>query len=240
MKKLQIILAACLCCLSISSFSQKVLLESNVKADSVTPSFGRNRQNYVHLFFDYSFYLGREDEDGGRINYGLSRTITEGFRYKAKVSNYYAAGFDFFFSQYNYDLEQVAGKKIQDTTFHDHEKLVFENMGLSIYSRINFGKRGDRIGNFFDVAVYGNWTYSVRHVSKDTYNLTIGQNATDVKVVKTGLPYTENYNYGIAARLGFNRIAFTFTYRLSNLFKNSYGYPELPRYTAGLQIGLHK
>ena len=56
----------------------------------------------------------------------------------------------------------------------------------------------------------------------------------------THLKYYEPFNYGVLARFGINRYVIYANYRLSDLFKSSYNYAELPRLTLGVQIGLHK
>jgi hypothetical protein len=49
----------------------------------------------------------------------------------------------------------------------------------------------------------------------------------------------KDINYGIKARAGRNHLAITGTYRLSNIFKNSYYLPEMPRFTVGVEIGIY-
>jgi hypothetical protein len=101
--------------------------------------------------------------------------------------------------------------------------------------RFNYGRRGNIIGKFIDLCAYGDWTFSASNNTKDKR-----QNGNHVKTRITHLNYYNSTNYGVLARIGFNRYVFYGSYRLSNMFKSSANFPELPRITVGLQIGFHK
>ena len=53
------------------------------------------------------------------------------------------------------------------------------------------------------------------------------------------LDYYNPLNWGVVARIGFNRYIISATYRMSDYFKSSFKYPELSRLSVSAQIGLY-
>lgn len=212
---------------------QTIILEQDVNKDTTESKRGPNKRHYQHLYMGYNFAVG-ENYSGGTIQYGTSSCFDLGFRYKLKLSKHYAIGSDLWMGFSGYRLTQKAGKLLPDSILNDKETLNFNNVSLSFYNRINFGRRGNHIGRFFDAGVFGQLTYRLMHYTRNKM-----PDGTLREVTTTKLPYYEPYNWGILARIGFNRFVFTGTYRMSDLFKASYAYPELPRYQIGVQLGLY-
>ena len=229
----------CIVLFSLCAKGQDVLLEEDVKADTIKQTVGPNLKHFTHLYFDLGFIVGESETEGADINYGKSYTFSIGYRYKRKICNFYAIGFDISYYFMSYNLKQNIFKILPNDSIHNKEKLIFNNLGLELYNRFNFGKRGNYIGNFIDIGAYGNWAYKIKHYTKDDINVDINK-AKIKQVTYTGLVYPEELNYGLRARIGINRYVLSATYRLSDLFKEIYDYPELPRLSVGLQIGLHK
>ena len=220
--------------LSIANYSQTVLMQQEVK-DTVLGKHGQNLRNFSHFYIGLGFIAGKPDSTGSDILYGKSTNLVVGYRYKFRICNFFAIGYDIDFNSYYYSLKQWAKKITPDTILHNKEKLTFYNLGISGYMRFNYGRRGNRIGNFIDLGGYGDWTFSAINFIKDKKT-----NGNIFKTSISHLKYYEAVNYGALARIGFNRYVFYGYYRLSDIFKSSYKYPELPRFTFGLQIGLYK
>ena len=215
-------------------FSQTVLLHQEVK-DTTLGKRGPNLKNFGHFYFGIGFIMGEPENKGAEINYGFSKNILVGYRYKLKLNQVLAIGFDMDYNASSFFIKQHPLKTIPDTLLHDIEKINFGNVGLNGYIRFNYGKRGNRIGNFIDLGAYGDYVFSARHFTKDEK-----QNGNIVKTTTSHLAYYNKTNYGLLMRIGFNRYVLFGNYRWSNHFKDSYIYPELPRYTVGFQIGFHK
>lgn len=221
-------------------FSQKVLMEENVKANYQTLLKGPNRRHYYHIYLDYGFILGGTKGYGAEVLYGKSSTFTSGLRYKLKVLRFYAVGFDVNYHFQAFHLKQDSTTKIvPNAEVHFQEKLKFHNAGTEIYNRINIGRRGDRIGNFVDFALYFNWSFLIKHYTEDKLDQRNEYRAKFVETVNKQLDYTNNFHYGLRVRLGFNRYVISASYRLSNILNDTFDVC-LPRYTLGLQIGLHE
>jgi hypothetical protein len=232
MRKIYLILA--LLFIGQALTAQNVLLHKEV-SDSEIVKFGPNLKNFRHFYFGLGFIAGKPDSTGSDIITGYSMNYLVGFRYKLRVTNWFAIGYDIDFTSYGYRLKQASSKITPDTILHDKEKLTFSDLGADIYMRFNYGRRGNRIGNFIDLGGYADWVFSARNYMKDKI-----ANGNVVETTISHLNYFNPYNYGAVARIGFNRYVLFGYYRLSDIFKTSYNYPELPRITIGLQIGIHK
>jgi hypothetical protein len=245
MKRYYLILFLIIFYLKIS-FSQSVLLEENVKSyDLDKPKYGPNLRHFTHFYIGYGFIADKPRGNGIQIKHDFSHTITIGYRYKLKIFNFLAIGSDFNYYYMVYYLKQNSSKTVPNSVIHDKEKLKFNNLGAEAYLRINFGRRGNYIGKYIDFAAFYNWGFSIKHFYEDKVDdKTNPYMARVIRVTNRDLNYVEPFNYGVRARIGINRIVIAGTYRLSNLFTQSFrenvADVELPRFSIGLQYGLHK
>ena len=219
---------------SLSAFSQDILLHQNVKADTIRPTYGPNLKNYFYGYIGLGFPL-HTNEDVNFTKPGVSSNFDLGLRYKRRITNYLAMGFDLGTNTTGYKLKQTDPKTIPDTVINDKEKIQISSLMSSGYVRINVGRRGNYIGNYLDLGAYGSWNFQKKH--KTTNENTDGEK---VRLSTTRLKYVENFSYGILARIGINRYALTARYRISDIFKSSYVVPELPRLIVGVEVGLFK
>jgi len=222
--------------ISIVGFSQTVLFERKV-TDTTLGTHGENLRNYSHFYIGFGFIAGQPDSAGSNILMGKSSNFVFGYRYKLKICKFYAIGYDLAFNTYAFGLKQEKEKSLPDTILHGKESFSYSTLGLSPYMRFNYGRRGNRIGNFIDLGAYGDWKFSARTFTRDKLD-----NGNIVKVTTRKLKYLNPFNYGALARIGFGRYVIYGYYRLSDIFKTSdtYKFSELPRITVGVQIGMHK
>ncbi len=232
MKKLILFLAAFF--IAFSTFSQNIVMHQTVD-DTIIPKHGPNLRNYSHFYVGYGFIAGKPDAIGSDINYGNSGNFVFGFRYKFKICKFWAIGYDIDLNTYSYNLKQDSTKITPNKILHKKESLNTTNLGMGLYTRFNFGRRGNQIGKFIDLGAYGDFMVAAKNYTKDELN-----NGNIVKTTISKLKYFEPLNYGATARIGFNRYVLYGNYRISDMFESSYIYPELPRITIGLQIGFHK
>jgi hypothetical protein len=241
-------------CSVIQAAAQNVLLAQDVAKDSIPEKFGPNLKHYTHFYLGYGFVVGPSENKGSQVKYPASHEWVIGLRYKYKVGEVYALGFDLALTPQVFKLKQQEGKTLPATTLYKSEKLKFTNLGLAFYNRFNWDKRGNYMGNFVDLGVYGNWLATQARIYEDDniYGL-VGplSGVKTVKVRESGLKYVSDFNYGALVRVGFNRYVFYGTYRISDLFDSGYSvlnpdgsnyfaFPELPRFTLGFQLSLHK
>lgn len=225
--------------ITFNATAQNPLIEETVPQKIEEPEKGPNQKTFLHGFIGYGLILGGGEGSGGTINYGKSGGWHFGIRKKRKLSNFYSVGYELFYSINTFSLKQDSTKKFPNSSLHTKEHLRTNELGFSIYNRFNFGKRGNRIGNFIDLGAFGTWVAGASHTFFDKYAIANSANASNTTVTNRGLIYISDFNYGAQTRIGFNRLVFFGNYRVSNLFNGKIAsYPELPRLITGIQIGL--
>lgn len=216
-----------------TAYSQKVLLSQNVEKDTVIPSRGPNRKHFIALYVGLAGIAGKS-EQGASVLYSHSSEFTVGLNYKQRLSNHEAIGCKLSYDLDNYRLNPNSDFPSTNNLQHSKEKLVFNSTSLAVYNRINFDKRrGNYLGHYLDIGMYGSWYFSIRHYTKDDINGTI------VKTYMSHLPYTENFGYGAFVNLGFNRFTIFSKYRISRFFKEEEPkLTTLPAYIVGISYML--
>jgi len=231
MKKILII---ALLLLSLGAFAQEILLQQNVKADTIRPTRGPNLKNFTYGYIGLGFPFYTNEA----VNYtkpGLSSAFNIGIRYKRRLTNYLALGLDLGLNSTAYKIKQKEPKTFPDNTVNDKEKFQISTLASSAFVRINVGRRGNYIGNYLDMGAYGGWNFQKKYKTINT-----NDEGEKVKESTTQLKYVENFSYGLLGRIGIGRYALTAGYRLSDIFKSSYAMPELPRLMVGVEVGLFK
>jgi hypothetical protein len=220
-----------------NSFSQTVIFEEQVDTN---PDFGRvgpNKKNFLHFFIGFGCIAGPSENAGSNIKYLLSTDFELGYRYKRKITNFYSLGTELFYHGSSFVLKQDSLKTLPNSNLNKNETFRFYGASLGIYNRINFGKRGNILGNYLDLGGSFDLPISILHDVKND-----GPNETVIRTLTSHLDYVKKYYYYGFLRLGSNRFCIKTSYRFSNLFRktNDYNFAELPRLIASLQIGIHK
>ena len=207
--------------------AQTVLMEEKVDSVYEKSSFGVNSTHYFHMYWTFGFVFGTEQV----TKFGNTNSWSMGFRYKYRLTNHFATGLE---------LET----RFQNINFPTHgnvekDKYMVGNFKYAWYFRTNFGMRGNVMGKFIDIGVYGSNNFFT-----STY-VEIEDDFDDYEIytyTNQKLKYLESFNYGVLARAGWNQFVLFSEYRLSDIFKpNITGdYRDIPRWTVGLQIGLHR
>jgi hypothetical protein len=220
--------------LSIGAFSQDILLQQNVKADSVRPTYGPNLKNFFHGYIGIGFPFSTSQESG-YTKPVASANFDFGVRYKRRFTNYLAMGMDLGISSVSYRIKQNDSKTVPDITINDKEKILVNALGSSAWLRINVGRRGNYVGNYLDLGAYGDWNFQKKHKTTNT-----NSDNEKVKISTSKLKYVEDFSYGFLTRVGIGRYALTARYRMSDIFISSYDIPELPRLIVGFEVGLFR
>ena len=233
-----------LVCFAFSKVSaqRELLSEDRTSQNDTTPTYGKNERNYFHYRMGLGFIVGPADK-GLLMGYGRSLEAYTGFRYKRKLSNMFAIGLEPSYKYTGINISQKDKNTFLDTTFwgsgkdtaHNREKLGFHSASLGAFLRINFDPhRGNYMGYYLDLGAGGDYIFANNYVVNGERT-----NGTFVKTRFTRNPFVSHFQYNYFARLGFNWLALTFTYRPSNLFKTEYNFPEPPKYVAGLELNLY-
>lgn len=214
--------------------AQTVIIAEDVRNDRDQREYGMNRRHYSHSWIGIRFVAGSPENQGADVYTGRSWAIEYGYRYKRRFSDIFSAGVELQANQYAFHMKQSDHKLVPDPLLHKKEKLVFLQTGLGMYQRINFDRRGDYIGRFLDIGVYGYWLPHVRHI---THNET--PEGERIRIRRTRMDYPHRFGYGVMARIGINNLVLSGRFRYSDLFTADSGLPELPRWSVGLEIGMH-
>jgi hypothetical protein len=233
MKKIFLLIALMIAFFSMDA--QTVLLEEEVDYYEETPENGPNRKNFYHVYGSWGMMFGATDGGRSDIIPYFSDHGDLGFRYKRKFSNFYSMGYEVFTSSYAFRLADKNSRTLPDTIHYDKEKINLYALGAGYYNRFNFGRRGDYIGNFLDIGVYGEWNFASRYMYKHELN-----DGRKRKFKVSNPDYLNTLNYGAFARAGYNRYVLYARYRLSSIIDQDKKYADLPVFTVGIQIGFHK
>jgi hypothetical protein len=218
--------------LPFSLQAQQVMLSEDVAVDSTIAKRGPNRKHYTHSFMSFGAAV-----DGGSAGAKVMQPRIDyfnfGVRYKRRLAEHFAVGFDMTYGLEDYRLKQEAGKKLPDSLLNSRERMIFNNFTTGLYMRFNFGKRGNQLGKYVDLGGYGNIVFSHTRFLRNKL-----ADGSTIRSRITGLNYYQLLNYGLSARVGFNKFILFGQYRVSNIFYGDKNLPELPRILAGVQFVL--
>lgn len=219
--------------------AQTTLLEEEVTLED-SAKVGPNKKRFGHTYFAIGVPFGNSESDSVGLKVIDSYDFMFGYRFKYRLTNFYSIGFGLAFDLKSYSIKQDSNKIFPNTTLHEWERLSLKNLSGDVYNRFNFGRRGNHVGKFLDLGAYANWVFASSFKIFDKHSITNSVGASNTKQVHKGLVYLNDVNYGLLARVGFNKFVFYGTYRMSDIFRSEYIFTELPRFTAGLQISIHK
>lgn len=205
-----------------------------IPLDTVRPKFGPNGHNFIHSYYGLHSIIPLEVNDKAPVIPGLSMGYKAGVLGKFRVCDFLAFGYIFEFNTFNYRFKQSSDKNFPDTLNHLRQNIVFTTLGSGLFLRINFdARRGNYLGYFLDMGGYADWNMSRVYKSKD-------KNDMDELVYSriTRLYFTEQYQYGLYANIGLNKINIYARYRVSDLFKSPFKSAELPRLNVGLGFSI--
>ncbi|NLJ07990.1 MAG: hypothetical protein GX437_10005 [Sphingobacteriales bacterium] len=227
MKKILIIIT--LSMTGFLSFGQVRLFSEEVEDFSRDKGFGPNQKHYVQFLFTYGSYFGKSNP-GAVVNPFVSTYFSLNLRYKLKLSRNFALGSELEFPFSSFHLSQEQGKIFPDTILHLNERIEVNEIRGSLYFRVNFNKRrGEYLGTFADVGMKSGWIYAFYHHTLDKTN------GIKVHTTYNGYDFYKpliNYWY---IRLGFDKVSFILMKRFSSFFKPSVAYPDLIKYSAGIE-----
>jgi hypothetical protein len=229
-----ILLAAILFSFSAQKvFCQTVLLETDRSRDTVPQTFGQNLKHFSHVFFAIGLVFGETNKELPITN-GASYEFRAGIRTKRKITPVYSFGYDFFYRAVNYYISQDAGKKAPDTILHKSQKYNFFSFGMGLYNRFNFDPhRGNFLGTYVDAGITGEWDFNARTVTRDVL-----PGDEKIKVIAKHFDYVNSFSSRIFVRGGRSRMLVYGSYRITDHFKTSSGFPEMPRFIAGVELNI--
>lgn len=214
---------------STSLMAQTVLLEQKVDSVYTKAKFGVNSTHFVHMYLGFGFVFGMPDEEITRFFFTNDYKV--GLRYKLRINNTFSTGADVEFNSRNISFPTHNNVKT--------EKYVIHDLKYDWFLRLNYGKRGDIMGKFIDIGVYG----STNLYSSEFHKIDVDNSQFKTQsYTYENLKYLENFNYGFLFRLGINQFVLFANYRYSDILKPKVdeGIRDIPRCTFGVQMGIHR
>lgn len=219
--------------------AQNVLLTEYPNNDTIIPKKGPNLKKFYFVYIGYEAFADNFSDNSANIRNRASGRTSFGFKFKRKITNFWALGYDINMLSSTFSIKQNSQKTFPSVVIHKKERLMIGGLGVQIFTRFNFDRRGNTIGKYLDIGGYINWNYTSQHFTKDFTNPADSSNALTIKTTESQLNYFENYEYGVKASLGSNHFAISATYRISDLIKSKYViYPELPKLSIGIYLAL--
>ena len=225
---MKIVLTAYACCLVGLLSAQTVILEIDPAVDTSESVFGPNRKYFAQSVYALGFFLGPSDSVAPYIP-GRSFTVKLSSLFKVRWTGFLSNCLELGLKYNQIALEQSASKTFPDTTHNRTQKLRSTTIEVNLFQRFNFGKRGDRIGNYVDIGAGVNWVPMMAHVRKK--KLPDGRKQ---KTVNTKLPYRKSFYYTVLAKIGIGGVYFFGQYRLTPLIRTGFGDPALPPFVLGI------
>jgi hypothetical protein len=226
--------------LYINISAQEIVLNKNVD-EQYTDEKGPNMPRYGHIYIGLAMVVPYNNLPGADTDLGRSGEMLIGYRYKVKLTSFYAIGFDISnrFVRYGIKSEEdipvdIDSNPLSQASLADKLGLGLTSLGLEVYNRFNFGKRGNTLGNYLDIGIKEEWNYRRKLIIKD--EAPDGSYFEKSRNVEKNLLFIEKFSTILTARIGINRICIYGNYRISDLITSGYTTPELPPLTSGVQV----
>ena len=213
MKKL---LAMVLCGLGLTATAQTVVLEVPQAVDTSQVNYGPNRKFFVQSVYGLGFFVGKADSSAPFIA-GRSFALRLSTLLKVRWTNFLSNCLELGYQYFEMPFDQTQAKTFPDTSQNRKQKLRGSAIEGNLYQRFNFGRRGDRIGNYIDIGVGANWVPFLANIKKS--DLPDGRKQ---KIVENKLPFKKGVYYTAIAKLGIGAFYVFGQYRLSPWLKDGF------------------
>ena len=198
-----------------------------------------NSKHFSHLYVGYGFVLGEQSKKGSDIIYGKSHSFDLGWLYKYKISERFNIGVDVYYNYQVFHLKQDSSKTLPNNFLHHKEKLIVNQMNGDAFLRIRLKRSPMLMGKFIDLGAYGGYVVNAKMIVVDKLQTVNAYGSKETETIHNKLNFIEPLQYGAFARFGLGHFVFTFRYRLTDLFKKSYNFTEMPVYNVGIRFGFH-
>lgn len=211
-------------------------------------STGPNAKFFNHAFIGMSMIVPINESDSAAITEnGKSNQLCFGYRNKFKINKNLAINLELLYLHQKYQIKQDERLNIfSPGVINDAQKFNTNSIGLGLSFRINYGKRGNILGRYFDFGGDINYVFANRLLTRNKVDPALNNGAEKVKSALHNLDYVNPLLYNLCFRVGYDHLALFARYRFSDQFiRSDYFYPggklpELPRISIGLEIALYE
>lgn len=228
--------------ISVQAYPQTVILEEVPAKNYVADKYGPNRMHYLYGFSGVGVHINTEPVLGTKIKTFNTFNFVLGSRYKLRFNDYFSTGISLSHFYDEYEPEQNTYKIFPAAGINKYEKLIFYGFNSDVYLRLNFEKRGNRMGNYIDLGFFGAYSYTVKHKIKnetDDNNDPLAYKSYIVSQYNPG--FINKGSYGFAGRISLYNVVLFVRCRMSDLvteyYKQNVVNAELPNLDIGFQFG---
>ncbi len=214
-------------------YAQQTVFYKKVTNDIFNQKRGPNLDHYFSGLLGISSVMPNSSDDYMHTEGFNKLNFQCGLRYKRKICHYYAMVFDLYYFSENYYLKNT-GLLNTYAINADREGLRWQGIGLNFSNRINpFKRRGNHLGNYFDVGGYLHYGFSREHLL-----IFDNDDRSQTYLWYQRPEYLEKIAYGVSAGIGVNKIRLYGIYRISSALKNVDHLEDLPRLVIGFQYDI--
>lgn len=203
-------------------------------APEASETHKKNKKWSALSVVDLSSFAGTKDHPSGINNLGIGFNIGLEFYRKWCNSSSLVLGTYFINQASQYDV----GKSlfpVNNPQFH-RQTLGVTAWGLRVMDRIFLNSSESKARVFCDFGGYANVFRTGRLTTEYRYNPRINGVREEIQTLNK-LDYINPTEYGPMVRLGSNLISVTFSYRMTNYFRNAPNLVEIPQWMWSIQIG---
>lgn len=219
--------------------AQTVIDFHHVESDTSEVEFGPNLKHNFGFHLETNFPIGSAENDSVSIEYLESYAMNIGLLYKRKLTRIFALGLALQYRLTRFSISQESQKRVPTSMLFKQEFLTFHDVSNQGFLRINFDKnRGNTLGKYLDIGAYASVTFSARHLAivDEDSGMSPDFNSSEQRIKSRGLDYVDRIVYGLTTRLGLEYFYVTANYRLSDRFKSSFNFGEMPFTQIGIGI----
>jgi hypothetical protein len=205
--------------------------------------WGPNASHFISRTFGLGWASRIQQNDSLAIKPGFSSIwVSFGLKYKKKLNETFAVGLDGLAALQQFKIVQGEKNLLSPGLNNDKQLLGLYSFGVGGYLRINFGKRGNRIGRYFDLGGDLHYLYFTRMFTQNDVDPALNGGASHEKLIRSKLDYVSKAQYFGYFKFGINKIAFFGRYRFSDIFtaskniNNGAILPQLPPLCIGIEL----
>lgn len=230
----------------LSLSAQTIVLKQSVpdELEEEDGDFGPNRKRFSHPYTSFGFVVGGFDHEGDTlppVKFGRSFTFCTGTRYYRNYNPFIARILDYEigYEQHSLNFNKQSDIAIPvDNSDLKKAKYWLVKAGLSWSYQFNFKvKRGNQLGSYLSLGVYGNFLLFRRFSASYTSN--VSSYADNIKISLGKIDYFRRWDYGAVVKFGMTNWCLFAKYRYADYFNNKANdsnIKELPRFVVGINV----
>lgn len=200
--------------------AQNPEFEKDVDEQMEEPLAGPRGPRAVFVDYGWTMILPGGESDSLQ-NEGASNNFWYGVMLHRNFNKVLGGGIEIAYTRNSFHIAQDTLNPMVGQVLNDRQRFIQNGIGTMLYLRLQISNKGNNLGRYVDLGGYADLTLSERLYSKNEVDPAQNAGVEIIKVDQKKLDYTNNYNYGVYARVGFGALSLVGRYRLSDVFTAS-------------------